>query len=78
MADDRASSPLPRSCSQCGSSELRRVDRVWTIPGRVGVTSFSLDTRWDGDSKGPFRAEICRTCGHAEFYLVDPADLDRV
>jgi len=78
MAGGRASSPLPRSCSQCGGSDLRRVERIWTIPGRSGTTSFSLDTEFDGYSKSPFKAEICRACGHAEFYLVNPADLDRM
>lgn len=67
----------PGECPRCGSADVRRVERLGTGGGYGGTTYLAI--KWGVVfPEGRFEAHVCRSCGYAELYLADPADLDRI
>lgn len=77
MSGALPTTPRLGACPRCGSLDVRRVDRLATGGGYGGLTYLAI--RWGPFlASGRFEAHICRACGHAELYLANPADLDRL
>ena len=58
-----------KTCAKCSSENVHHAKKLYT----KGYNCLkALEPTFAGRQKGIFEAYICRDCGYAELYVVDP------